>query len=193
MTISFTTNSNWKDTSASLNGASSLSDSTLTDLATPIATGVQTFDNSGSYAIDVTLSEPITGTLSGFTLSGSSTFTGNIISIAPNILRLATADSTTNSAKVYSLSYNGSGIYLRDGSSNYLANFSNRAVTDALAPKILTRTTIDTNGNGKLDGIRLGFSEPLSGTASGVIVSVAGYVVTGYTISGTGLTVNLTE
>ncbi len=193
MTISFTTNSNWKDTSASLNGASSLSNSTLTDLATPMVTGVQTFDNSGTYSIDVTLSEGITGTFSGFTLSGSSTFTGGIISIVPNILRLATADSTTNSAKVYSLSYNGSGTYLRDSSSNYLANFSNRTVTDALAPKILTRTTLDTNGNGKLDGIRLGFSESLSGTASGVIASVAGYVVTGYTISGTGLTINLTE
>lgn len=193
MTLSFTSNANWKDTSPALNQASSLANSTLVDQATPIVTQVQTVDVSGAYAVDVTFSEAIVGTLSGFTLSGSSTFTGSILSLPSNVLRLVTADSTADSGKAYSLTYNGSGTYLRDSSTNYVANFANRAVIDALSPTILTRTTLDTNGNGKIDGVRFGFSEPLSGTASGTTVSVAGYVVTGYVAAGTGLTVSITE
>lgn len=95
-----------------------------------------------------------------------------------------TADPITTT-KTFTLTYNGVGIYLRDTSNNYLANFSNMAVTDAIPPKILTRTTLDTNGNGHIDGVRIGFSEALAGTTLGTTVSVAGYVVTGYSVSGT--------
>lgn len=192
MTISFVNTGNWKDSANNL--APSAPNLPLADMAISIVTQVQTTDNSGTYAIDMTFSEPITGTLSGFTLSGSSTFTGTVLSPSANTLRLVTTDSTaTDTAKVYSLSYNGSGTFLKDSSGNYAANFSNTAVTDAIAPKILTRTTLDSNGNGKIDGIRLGFSEPLAGTSSGVTILVAGYVVIGYSISGTGITANLTE
>lgn len=194
MTVSFVANGNWKDASATLNQIPSLANNMLVDRALPIVTQIQTFDNSGVYAIDVTLSEAPVGTFSGFTLSGSSTFTGTILSPSANVLRLVTIDSTTtDTAKIYSLSYNGSGTYLRDTNSNYVANFSNTSVVDAIAPKVLTRTTLDANGNGKIDGVRFGFSEPLSGTTGGVIISVAGYVVTDYVISGTGITASLTE
>lgn len=64
MTLSFATNVNWKDTSTSLNQASSLANSILIDQATPIISQIQTFDNAGKYAIDLTFSEPIIGTLS---------------------------------------------------------------------------------------------------------------------------------
>ena len=194
MTVSFTANASWKDLSASLNAASSLSNSILVDQATPLVVGMQTVDNSGNYAIDMIFSEPITGTVSGFTLSGSSTYSGTILPINTTTLRFITTDLTSiNTAKTYSLSYNGSGISLKDTSNNYLANFADISVTDAIAPKILTRTTMDSNGNGKIDAIRYGFSEPLSGTSSGTMVSVAGYVVTGYASIGTGLTVHVTE
>lgn|GEM_PF-4874897 len=138
-------------------------------------------------------SETITGaTLSGFTLSGTTTYTGIILVIDSDTLRLVTADPI-NTVKTFTLTYNGVGVYLRDTSNNYLANFSNLAVTDAIAPKILTRTTLDTNGNGHIDGIRIGFSESLAGTTLGTTVSVAGYVTSGYSMSGTGLTATLTE
>lgn len=194
MTVSFSNSSNtWKDSVNNL-AIATVSPLSLTDMARPIMTQVQTFDNSGAYAIDLSFSEGITGTFSGFTLSGSATYTGNIIQTSATTLRLTTADSTAiDTAKSYSLSYNGSGTYLRDAGSNYLANFASTAVTDLIEPKILTRTTVDSNGNGKIDGIRLGFSESLSGSTGGVTVSVAGYVVTGYTTSGTGLTATLTE
>ena len=82
---------------------------------------------------------------------------------------------------------------MKDSSDNYVGNFSDTAVTDAIAPKILTRTTVDSNGNGKIDGVRIGFSESILGSTGGVTVSVAGYVVSGYNRSGTGLTVIITE
>ncbi len=44
-----------------------------------------------------------------------------------------------------------------------------------------------------MDGVRLGFSEPIIGSVAGVTVSVAGYIVTGYTLSGTGLIAHITE
>lgn len=192
MTLSFVNNGSWKDTANNL--TSPVTNLPLTDTATPIITGAQTFDNAGKYAIDLTFSEPIIGTLSGFTLSGSSTYTGTILAININTLRLVTSDSTvTDTVKAYSLTYSGSGTYIKDVNNNYLANFSNRNCSDAIAPKILTRTTLDSNGNGKIDEIRFGFSEPLSGSSSGVSVSVAGYVVSSYNISGTGITAHLTE
>ena len=69
MTVSFVTNSSWKDISSSLNQASSLINNSLVDQALPLVTQIQAVDNSGNYAIDMTFSEPVTGTLSGFTLS----------------------------------------------------------------------------------------------------------------------------
>lgn len=192
MTVSFTNNGSWKDSSNNL--APSAPNLPLADMALPIITRMRTVDNSGFYAIDVTFSEAMTGTISGFTLSGSSTFTGNILLSATDTLRFVTTDSTaTDTARAYSLAYNGSGTSLKDASGNFVANFSSSPVIDGIAPKILSRTTLDSNGNGKIDGVRLGFSEPLAGTSSGVTVSVAGYVVAGYSVSGTGITANLTE
>lgn len=192
MTVSFTNNGSWKDSANNL--ASATTNTPIIDRAIPVITRVQTSDTSGNYAIDITFSEAISGTLSGFTLSGSSTFTGNILHPTDNTLQLITADSTANNtAKAYSLSYNGSGSYLRDTDNNYLANFTGTSVADAIAPRILTRTTLDGNGNGKIDGIRFGFSETLSGSTAGVTTSIAGYIVTGYTLSGTGLTATIDE
>lgn len=183
--LSFTANANYKDTSVAANLAGSVANLSLTDSATPIVTSVATFDNAGVYAIDVNFSETITGaTLSGFTLSGTSTYTGTILVVDSDTLRLVTTDSI-NTAKTFTLTYNGVGVYLRDTTNNYLANFSAMAVTDAIPPKIITRTTLDTNGNGHIDGIRIGFSEALAGTVLGTTLTVAGYVVTGYSVSGT--------
>lgn len=177
MTLSFVNNGSWKD---SVNNLSpNTTNFTISDLAVPVITTVKTFDNNGTYAIDLTFSENIVGTLSGFTLSGSSTYTGTILQPTANTLRLITLDSTTSdTAKNYSLSYNGSGIFLKDADNNFLANFSNIIVTDGVAPKILTRTTIDSNGNGKIDQVRLGFSEPITGSTAGTTISVIGYIVT---------------
>lgn len=175
MQLSFAADANWKDLASTANLAGSISNLSLTDAAIPIITSISTFDNSGVYAIDVNFSEAITGaTLSGFTLSGTSTYTGAILRIDTDTLRLVTNDSTAaNTAKTYILSYSGSGTYLRDTSNNYLANFSNMTVTDAIAPKILTRTTVDSDGDGHIDGVRIGFSESLTGTTLGTTISVA--------------------
>ena len=52
-------------------------------------------------------------------------------------------------------------------------------VTDC-APVVTARQTGDANGNGHLDRIRLTFDLPLNDDTSGLIVTVAGYQVTGF-------------
>lgn len=194
MLLDFLSNANYHDSAANL--ANSKSNISLLDAATPIVTQAKTIDNSGVYAVDLTFSESVSGsTLTGFTLSGSATYTGTILQTAANTLRLITADSTaTNTAKAYGLTYTASGSAIRDSSNNYLANFANMAVTDGVVPKILARTTLDTSHNGHIDVVRLDFSENIAGSLAGTTVTVGGYTSTGaYTISGSTLTVNLDE
>jgi fibronectin-binding autotransporter adhesin len=52
-------------------------------------------------------------------------------------------------------------------------------VTD-VAPVVSARGTMDANGNGKLDRIRLTFDQNLNDDVSGLTVTVAGYTVTGF-------------
>ena len=48
------------------------------------------------------------------------------------------------------------------------------------APVLLSRQTLDTDGNGRIDRIRLTFDLPLNDVTSGLTVTVAGYGVIGY-------------
>lgn len=82
---------------------------------------------------------------------------------------------------------------LSDSSGNLLASVGATSVADAVAPKIVTRKTRDADGNGKIDSVVFGFSESLNGNVSGVTATVAGYSVSSYASSGTGLTANLVE
>lgn len=62
MTLSFSNNGSWKDGADNL--ASNTTNLPLIDTANPTPIQVHTFDDDGFYAIDLTFSEAITGTLS---------------------------------------------------------------------------------------------------------------------------------
>lgn len=59
-------------------------------------------------------------------------------------------------------------------------SFSNQTVADGVPPKLLTRTTKDFNGNGKIDAIMFTFSENLGANFTAFNTDVAGYTVSGY-------------
>ena len=61
-------------------------------------------------------------------------------------------------------------------------------VTDGVAPTITSRQTLDTDGNGKIDAIKLTFSENMNANTSGLTATVAGYTVMGYSSTCTGHT-----
>ncbi len=48
------------------------------------------------------------------------------------------------------------------------------------APDVLTRITVDADGDGLIDRIRLGFDQTLNDAFSGLTVTVSGYAVSGY-------------
>ena len=188
MSIAFTANANWKD--AATNIAASKTPVTLTDNANPVMVSSATMEVNGTYRAQVIFSETLSGSqLPGMSLSGSSTYTGAVTLISPRIYQLITGDSTsTDTSRTFALSYASSGG-LVDPSGNPLAAITARSVTDGVPPKILSKTTADTNKDGKIDAISVIFSENLNASLGGLSAIIGGYTASGVTAS--GATVNI--
>lgn len=161
MTLAFASNASWKDLANNLAGLST--SIALFDAAAPKIVGATTVDIGGLYTAQITFSEPLaSSSLTGFSLTGTSTFTGVITPVNSLVYQLITADSTaTNTSKTFSLDYS-SAAAVADTSGNLLANITGLAVADGIVPHILSRTTRDTNHNGKIDSIDIVYSESLS-------------------------------
>lgn len=113
-------------------------------------------------------------------LSTLSTYSNSIVTSGTTItLSLSETSLASDTATTPSFSYSGTSV--KDASNNTLANISSTLTTDGVAPKILTRKTLDQDGNGYIDTIRLGLSENISGTG-GVTATVSTYAVSSYTI-----------
>ena len=184
MTVTFTANSNWKDTSNNV-AASSVGGLTLADAAVPVMVSSRTVDatsNNKIDRIDAVFSETLTGTLSGFSIASlatGSTYTGAITQSGTTLsFTIGETTSAYDTAQTPTIAYTGTGIH--DTTGNVLATWTATGVTDGVAPALLSRETLDTDGNGKIDTIRLTFSENLNDNTSGLTVAVAGYTVTGY-------------
>ena len=65
---------------------------------------------------------------------------------------------------------------LVDLSGNIANTTANLTVSDGVAPKLLSRMTQDFDGNGKVDTVRLVFSENLATNLAAFTVNVAGFV-----------------
>ncbi len=192
MSLAFTTNSNWKD--AVNNPVSSNASISLTDAALPQVVSAKTVDIGGYYGAQIVFSEPLLSTtLAGFGLGGTSTFTGTIINLDSLTYNLVTADATAlNTGKTFTLTYSNTGL-VSDPSGNQLANIASKTVIDNLAPRIISRTTADTNHNGKIDAIVATYSEVLGGSLAGYTPTVTGYTVSGSVLSGSTVTTQLVE
>lgn len=116
----------------------------------------------------------VTGLSTGATFSSSITSSGNTIS-----LHIGETSSDNDTGIIPSYSYSGTSI--KDASNNVFAPIASTPTTDGIVPKILTRSTLDQDGNGYIDTLKLTMSETISGTG-GVIISVGGYTTNGYTL-----------
>jgi hypothetical protein len=184
MTLDFANNGTYKDLAG--NAAVNFGSQAIEDLAKPVRLGAVTTDANGNFKtdrIDVRFSESITGNSDGeFTLSGLAAGSAKGTSgIAGDTLRIAVSETSDDNDTSLTPVFSYSGTTLADGSGNGAANMSNIAVSDGIAPKLLSRSTRDFDGNGKIDALKLEFSENLGTNLSAITVDVAGYSLSGYT------------
>lgn len=176
-TLWFTSNSNWKDFGN--NQAGSLgSPMSFIDKAKPVLVSSQLkATNYIADKIELTFSENLTGNTTWFSINSGTLWTWvlNNNTIIFDVSGISGTDPNIN------ISYSWS---LEDNFSNILEDFSNISVIEKISPKLQTATTLDQNGNGKIDGILLELSEELNGNLSDLVVNVNGYVTSWYAMDG---------
>lgn len=195
MTLTFNNDWSWKDTSN--NVAGNFTNNNILDKALPILITSIIQDLSSNYKADfvkLTFSETLTGTLSWFSftnLSTGSNYTWTV-SLSWNIINLPISETTddNDTGNKPNLSYNWD---LNDSNWNNLASINNLQINDWISPKILSRETIDSNWNGKIDKIKLTFSENLNWLTWQFNASVDSYVVNNYTQNSNILEINIQE
>lgn len=197
MTLNFNNNGTYKDIAG--NSAVNFANQALIDLAKPILLNASTVDTTGNFKvdrIDVQFSEPISTNVDGaFTLTGLAVGSSKGSSqIDGNILRISITETSGDNDTALTPSFSYSGVSLVDLSGNIASTITNRTVSDGVGPKLLSRMTQDFDGNGKVDTVKLVFSENLATNLSAFTVSVAGFstistdsLCAGSSISGDGI------
>lgn len=165
----------------------------LSDSAAPRLVSAIAGENVGNYVLDVAFSEVLdSADLAGFSIVGAGSYSGTVLQTGAKTYRFVTGDSSLlNTARPYAYTYVPGTV--ADLSGNPLAAIGQTAFADAVAPKILSRKTVDADGNGKIDAVFLTLSETLDSNVSGLSASVSGYLVSGYASSGSGVTISLVE
>jgi hypothetical protein len=191
VTLSFVSNPSWKD--AADNVAASRSSVALSDSAAPRLVSAVAGENAGNYVLDVAFSEVLdSADLAGFSIVGADSYSGTVLQTGAKAYRFVTGDSSLlDTVRPYAYAY-VPGV-VADLSGNPLAAIGQTAFADVVTPKILSRKTVDADGNGKIDAIFLTFTETLDSNVSGLSATVSGYSVSGYASSGSGVTISLAE
>lgn len=170
-TLSFTSNSNWKDISN--NQAWSLwSAINISDKAKPILITKEFLDSNSDFVwdkVELTFSENLTWTVSWFSVN---TWSISSPSLSPSNKVNLVISWVSWTAPNLTLSYNWN---LADSSWNLVDTFSNISISEKISPKILTSRTIDQNWNWKVDSIFVNFSEILTWSFSDINFSVNSY------------------
>ncbi|EKD65782.1 MAG: BNR repeat-containing glycosyl hydrolase [uncultured bacterium (gcode 4)] len=198
MTITFSNNGAWKDISPALNVAGNRANIALIDKASPVKISAITTDSNSNSKIDrldITFSEDIVWNIDwDITVwnlaAGSSKWASSVVS---NVLRIAINETSDNNdtAQIPTFAYNWAN--LKDSSNNLVANIASFSLSDWVKPKLLLRETVDSNWNGKLDKIKITFSETLNNNVWAIVINVAWYVVSSYSSSANLLYANLDE
>ncbi len=178
MSLNFTSNSNYKDSLDNI--AHSKSNIALIDKVKPVLVSKKILDTNNNFQadkIELTFSESLSWTLTWFSVNSWSLSNSSLVwsLISFDISWISWTNPNIN------ISYSGS---LEDSVWNILDDFSNINLDEKISPELQTATTLDQNGNGKIDGILLNFSEDLSWSLADLVVNVNGYVTSWYAMDG---------
>lgn len=195
MDLSFVNNWTWKDISN--NSVWNISNLQLIDKAAPKVINSSTLDSNSNYKIDkieVSLSEGVTWTMTWFTLSNLSwaIYTGSINQVWNKIF-LEIWETTFDNDTWVVPTWAYSGWYLKDSNNNTLANVANIWIIDWVKPKLLSKETVDSNNNWKIDQIKYIFSENLKWTTWWINILVSGYNINTYSTTTNNLFVTVDE
>jgi hypothetical protein len=180
MKLNFTSNSNWID--ASINQAWSKSNLTIVDKASPTIVNAEYTDTDSDYKVDrvtITYSEDLVWfDIADFTLNWLNKNTASVSNdtVSINITETGEDNDTWVSANFTFTQWN-----LKDSSNNLVSSVQSKQITDKVPPKLLSSETWDSNGNGKIDFIRLIYSEDLNSEFTNFAWEVENnYNVSGY-------------
>ncbi len=149
-----------------------------------LTTGAVTFSATSAYAVDLNGSGPAADQIStsaAVTCAGTLTVASNANAALGKVYQIVAAGTVTGT-----FSGLADGAAFGQGGRLYRIAYGASAVTlTDVAPVLTARQTLDTDGDGRIDRIRLTFDQALNDDFSGLTVAVAGYTVGGYA-TGTG-------
>lgn len=190
-------NSVYADVAGNLLG--NISSQPLIDKAAPVLLTAQSLDTNSDAKLDrieLEFSENISGTnywhFSVNNLAPGAIYAGWGTTLWKKItLTITPTTDAYDTDTLAQISYAGNSV--QDTGWNLLANIVSRNSQDTIAPKLLSASTKDENGNGKIDLIVVQYSENLSGTTLWLSSSVSSYGVTGQSIVGSTLKIAVEE
>ena len=170
--------------------ASNQTFSGTTDGAAPAISEAQTLDDDKDGQIDqilVTLSEAIndgsstldntTFTVAGYTVSNTTTGTGNDNEVLISLTESGSADTEATPDVVLVATK------ISDGSNALASNQTFTGTTDDAGPAIIAASTLDSDDNGQIDQILVTLSETIADASS--TLNNTTFTVAGYTVSNT--------
>lgn len=151
-----------------------------TSIAT-LSTGAVTLNASSVFPVDLDGTTPTSDQLSSsaaFTCSGTLTIAslGN-----PALGKVYTIVSAASVSGTFSGLANNS-VFIHAGRLLRITYTATTVTLTDVAPVISTRQTLDTDGDGQIDRIRLTFDQNLNDDTSGLTVAVTGYTVSGFAV-----------
>lgn len=155
----------------------------LIDKAKPVFVSATTKDTNWDYInneVVLNFSENVTGfDLNQFSVYNLSSWANVSWAVLNNDNIVFSIQNATLDTDVKpNIDYTGD--FLEDFNNNKLNHYTWYNVKDGIPPKLLSRQTYDANWNGKIDAIKLIFSETLNGNFGWFVANVDWYVVSGY-------------
>lgn len=157
-------------------------DESIQDNALPIKISTQTIDSDENFKADtivMTFSENIiNANINDFTFWNLSTGTTvDALNISQNNIYFQLTETSENNDTENNFEVSYSATNISDTSGNLLANIPTHISDDTIWPKILSRTTKDSNGNWKIDTLEILTSENLNDNFLDINISVLWYTV----------------
>ena len=150
-------------------------------------TAAVTYVSGSTYSVDLNGTGP---TADRITSSGTVALASATLTVASNANPAVGTVYTIVSGSSITGTFSGlanNAVFAQAGRLFRVVYTTTAVTLTDVAPTLTSRQTLDTNGNGRIDRIRLTFDRSLNDTFTGFMVAVTGYTVTGYV---TGATAN---